>query len=171
MQTDLDTLPLFDNLTPEERTEIGALLQPASFKAGEKLFSEGKPEDNFYVLVSGVVEVTKEVFPGRAQRLAVMDAPTVVGEMGLFAEPKAAATVTASEPVEARRLSREAFLERLDAGSVAAHKLAYEMGRTLAERMANTDEAIARIVARLDETDRDRDFEVFQDKLMREWSF
>lgn len=171
MQTELESLALFKNLTPEERAEIGALLEPTSFEAGEKLFSEGSTGEHFYVLLSGVVEVTKEVFPGRGQRLAIMDAPTVVGEMGLLTESKATATVTAREPVEARRLGRRAFLELLDNGSGGAHKLVYEIGRTLAERMANTDEAIARIVARLDEADRDRDFEVFQDKLIREWSF
>ncbi|WP_166395484.1 cyclic nucleotide-binding domain-containing protein [Rubrobacter marinus] len=171
MQPTLETLPLFRSLTPEERSELESLLEPASFAEGEDLITEGGPEEHLYALTSGEVEVHKEVVPGRRQHLATMRAPTVVGEMGLMTTPKATATVTAKSDTAGWRLPRAAFLEKLDAGSVAAHKVAYEIGRTIAGRMADTDEAVARIVARLDDASSDRDFEVFGDKLMRDWSF
>ncbi len=173
MQPTLESLPIFEALTPEERSELEPLLEPASFAAGEKIITEGGPEDYLYVLTSGEVEVHKEVVPGRRQHLATMQAPTVVGEMGLMTEPRATATVTAKSATEGWRLPREAFLEKLDAGSIASHKVAYEIGRTIAGRMAATDEAVAKIVARLDDEQdsSDRDFEVFGDKLMRDWSF
>lgn len=173
MHPTLESLPLFETLTPEERSELEPLLEPTSFAAGEEIITEGGPEDYLHVLTSGEVEVHKEVVPGRRQHLATMEAPTVVGEMGLMTEPRATATVTARSATEGWRLPREAFLEKLDAGSFAAHKVAYEIGRTIAERMAATDEAVARIVARLDEerAASNRDFEVFGDKLMRDWSF
>lgn len=173
MQPTLQNLPMFASLTPEERAEIESLLEPASFEEGEEILSEGGPEGYLYVLTSGEVEVDKEVFPGRRQHLATMTAPTVVGEMGLMTEPRATATVTAKTAAEGFRLPRDAFLHKLDSGSLAAHKIAYEIGRTIAGRMADTDEAVARIIARLDDerASSDRDFEVFGDKLMREWSF
>jgi DUF917 family protein len=52
-----------------------------------------------------------------------------------------------------------------------AYKVAYEIGRTLAEKMAQTDESIAKVVAKLEDAESDRDFDVFRDKLIREWSF
>ncbi len=167
----LEGLPLFENLTAEERAELEALLEPASFGAGETIFEEGGPEEHLYVLTSGVVEVHKEVSQGRRQRLAVIEAPAVVGEMGLLNEPRAAASVVARDPVEAWRVSYEAFLGRLEAGSEAAYKVVYEIGRALAERMARTDECVAEIVARPEETGSGRDLDVFREKLMREWSF
>ena len=173
MQPPLESLPLFETLTPEERSEIESLLEPASFDAGEEIITEGGPEEHLYALTTGDVEVHKEVVPGRRQHLAAMRAPTVVGEMGLMTDPKATATVTATSAAEGWRLPREAFLQKLDSGSIAAHKVAYEIGRTIAGRMADTDEAVAKIVARLDDehASSDRDFEVFGDKLMRDWSF
>lgn len=167
----LEGLPLFENLTPGERSELEELLEPASIRDGEAIFEEGGPEEHLYVLTSGAVEVSKRVFPGHWQRLAIVEAPAVVGEMGLMTEPQAVCTVTARGPVEALYLPRRAFLEKLEAGSGAAHKVAYEIGRTLADRMARTDESIAGIVARLEETETDRDFDVFREKLMHEWSF
>ena len=167
----LGRLPLFENLTSKERAELEALLEPASFEPGEEILEEGGPEECLYVLTYGTVEVHKEVFPDRQQHLATIEAPAVVGEIALMSEPSATATVTARSPVEAWRLPRETFLEKLQAGSDAACKFAYEIGRTLAERMAGTDESIAKIVARLEDTESNRDFEVFRDKLMQEWSF
>lgn len=162
---------LFENLSPEEKAEFEALLETTSFEAGEAIFEEGGPTKYLYVLTSGTAEVHKEVFPGRRQHLATIEAPVLVGEMGLMGESRAAATVTAKEPVEARRLPREVFLEKIEAGSGAAYKVAYEIGRTLAERMFHTNESVAKVVAQLEVTGSDRDFDVFRDKLMREWSF
>ena len=172
MQPSLQDLQLFASLTPEERSEIQTLLEPASFEAGEEIITEGGPEQYLYALTSGDVEVHKEVVPGRRQHLASLRAPTVVGEMGLMTDPKATATVTATKATHGWRLPREAFLGKLDAGSMAAHKVVYEIGRIIAGRMADTNEAVTRIVTHLDdEHASDRDFEVFGDKLMRDWSF
>jgi len=170
-ETYLEGLPLFKDLTSEERAELEALFAPVSFETGEAIFEEGGPEEHLYVLTSGTVEVYKEVFPDRWYRLAIVEAPAVVGEIGLVSEPPAVATVTAKEPVEARCLPDKIFLEKLDAGSEAAYKVAYEIGRTLAERMAHTNECIAKVVAQFEESEPKRDFDVFRDKLMQEWSF
>ena len=60
----------------------------------------------------------------------------------------------------------------LDEGSPAACKVVHEIGRTLAGRMARTDEAIADIIGRLEgDEDETTDFEIFQDRLIREWTF
>jgi CRP/FNR family transcriptional regulator, cyclic AMP receptor protein len=170
---DLRDVPLFRHLNPEELEELEELLEPAGFEAGETIFEEGGPEEWLYVITSGTVEVHKMVLPGRRQHLATIRAPSVVGEMGLLTEPRAAASVEASTPVDAYGIDRDSFLEMLDADSPAACKVVYEIGRTLASRMARTDESIAGIIAQLESAGVDdfTDFEVFQDRLIREWSF
>jgi CRP/FNR family cyclic AMP-dependent transcriptional regulator len=167
----LRDVPLFRHLNDEEREELERLLVPADFEAGETLFEEGGPEERLYVITSGTVEVGKVVLPGRRQHLATMQAPTVVGEMGLLTEPRAAASVEAKTSVKAYGIDRDRFLEMLDADSPAACKVVYEIGRTLADRMARTDESIAGIIAQLENAHEATDFDVFQDRLIREWSF
>ena len=169
----LKDVPLFRHLNHEEREELEELLEPAGFETGETIFEEGGPEERLYVITSGTVEVHKMVLPGRRQHLATIQAPTVVGEMGLLTEPRAAASVEARTSVEAYSIERDGFLEMLDADSPAACKVVYEIGRTLASRMARTDESIAGIIAQLESASVDdfTDFEVFQDRLIREWSF
>ena len=164
-------MPFFGHLDAEERAELEELLEPASFEAGELIFEEGGPEGRLYVITSGSAEVYKTVLPGRREHLATLEAPTVVGEMGLLTEPRAAATVEARTPIEAYGIDRDRFLELLDADSPAACKVIYEIGRTLSERMAKTDRSVAEIIARLEEADEATDIDVFRDRLIQEWSF
>jgi CRP/FNR family transcriptional regulator, cyclic AMP receptor protein len=168
----LKEIPYFRHLDDEEQEELEDLLEPSIFEPGETIFEEGGPEERLYVISSGTVEVHKKVLPGRRQHLATIEAPTVVGEMGLLTDPRAAASVEARTPIEAYGIDRDRFLEMLDEDSPAACKVVHEIGHTLAGRMARTDEAIADIIGRLEgDEDETTDFEIFQDRLIREWTF
>lgn len=147
----LGEAPVFRHLDAEERAELVGLMEPAFFDAGQAIFREGGPEERLYVVTAGTVEVHKEVLRGRRQHLATVGAPTVVGEMGLLTEPRAAATVEAVTPVEAHGIDRDRLLQMLDDDSPAACKLVYEIGRTLAERMARTDKTVADVIAHLED--------------------
>src|SRR5918995_3422810 len=146
----LRDVPFFRHLNDEEREELEELLEPAGFEVGETIFEEGGPEEWLFVITSGVVEVHKMVLPGRRQHLATIEAPTVVGEMGLLTEPRAAASVEARTRVEAYSIDQDRFLEMLDDDSPAACKVVYEIGRTLADRMSRTNESIAEILGQLE---------------------
>ncbi|CAN5142198.1 hypothetical protein BH18ACT10_BH18ACT10_16450 [soil metagenome] len=169
----LDGIPLFERLSPDERDELAEFMQPTSFGPGTFIYEEGGPEETLYVLTSGTVEVHKRVLPGRTHQLATMDAPTVIGEMGLLTEPRATASVTAKTQVEAHGISRDQLLEMLDEDSLAACKLVHEIGRTLAGRMARTDESVASIIGQLERRNArsDHDPDVFGDRLLSEWGF
>ena len=168
----LRDVPFCRHLTDEELEEIEELLEPAGFEAGETIFEEGGPEERLYVITAGTVEVHKMVLPGRRQHLATIEAPTVVGEMGLLTEPRAAASVEARTPIQAYAIDRDRFLERLDDDSPAACKVVHEIGRTLADRMARTNETIADIIGQLEDASGEvTDLDIFQDRLIREWSF
>jgi CRP/FNR family transcriptional regulator, cyclic AMP receptor protein len=168
----LREVPFFRHLNDEELEELEELLEPAGFEAGETIFEEGGPEERMYVITAGTVEVHKMVLPGRRQHLATIEAPTVVGEMGLLTEPRAAASVEARTQIQAYAIDRDRFLERLDDDSPAACKVVHEIGRTLANRMARTNETIADIIGQLEAASGEAtDFDIFQDRLIREWSF
>ena len=168
---ELGDVPIFKHLDPDERAEFEELLEPADFGAGDMIFEEGAPEERLYVITSGTAEVYKTVLPGRRQHLATIEAPTVVGEMGLLTEPRAAASVEAVTRVEAHGVGRDRLLELLDADSPAACKLVYEIGRTLAERMAATNATVADVISRLENARGSEDADVFRDQLVQDWSF
>jgi CRP-like cAMP-binding protein len=170
---DLSEVPIFEHLDEDERAEFEELSEPVRFEAGQRILEEGGPEERLYVITTGTVEVYKSVLPGRRQLLATIEAPTVVGEMGLLTEPRAAASVEAKTMVEAHGVGRDRLLEMLDADSPAACKLVYEIGRTLAERMAATNETVAEVISRLENTAArgSEDIDLFRDQLIQDWSF
>ncbi len=168
---ELGDVPIFKHLDADERAEFEELLEPASFGSGEMIFEEGAPEERLYVITSGIAEVYKTVLPGRRQHLATIEAPTVVGEMGLLTEPRAAASVEAVTRIEAHGVGRDRLLELLDEDSPAACKLVYEIGRTLAERMAATNATVAEVIDRLENARGSEDADVFRDQLVQDWSF
>lgn len=170
-ETSLKDIPIFKRLDDEECDELEHILESRTFRSGETLFRENGPEDCLYILTSGTVEVRKKVLPRREQLLAVMEAPTVVGEMGLLTEPRSVATVTAKTSVAARVIDRDAFLELLDKDSLAACKVVYEIGCTLSERMARTNRSVAETIVRIEDSKSGRDLDIFQDKLMEDWNF
>ena len=83
----------------------------------------------------------------------------------------AAASVEATTRIEAHGVGRDRLLEMLDADSPAACKLVYEIGRTLAERMAHTNATVAEVVSRLENSRESDDVDVFRDQLVQDWSF
>nr|MBA2534500.1 hypothetical protein [Rubrobacter sp.] len=66
---------------------------------------------------------------------------------------------------------RDKLLELLDEDSPAACKLVYEIGRTLAERMAATNATVAEVIDRLENARGSEDADVFRDQLVQDWSF
>ncbi len=167
---DFGSVPVFRHLDAEEKAELEGMMEPAYFEAGRIIFREGGPEERLYVVTSGTVEVYKRVLRKRRQHLATVVAPTVVGEMGLLTESRAAATVEAVTPVEAYGIDRDKLLEMLDDDSPAACKLIFEIGRTLAERMARTDAMVADVIAHLEGAQSGAgDADVFRDQLVRDW--
>ena len=149
---DLRDVPIFKHLDADERAEFEELSEPASFEAGQMIFEEGAPEERLYVITSGTAEVYKTILPGRRQHLATIEAPTVVGEMGLLTEPRAAASVEAITRVEAHGVGRDRLLEMLDADSPQPASSSTRSGAPSPNAWPTTNATVAEVVFRLENT-------------------
>ncbi|MBX6762629.1 MAG: cyclic nucleotide-binding domain-containing protein [Rubrobacteraceae bacterium] len=166
----LEELDLFGGLDPAELEQIRRIARQIEFGPGATLIREGEPCRALYVLASGTVEVRKKILPGSTRQLAVLKAPTVVGEVGLLAGgARSTALVRARTRTRGYEIPREAFVGLVEEGSLAALKVVYELGRLLAERMAKTDDTIAQLVTRLEEGGDIQGPEIFRDTLIQEW--
>ncbi|MCC5877573.1 MAG: cyclic nucleotide-binding domain-containing protein [Candidatus Sumerlaeia bacterium] len=76
-------------------------------KPGEVLFKEGDHADSFYYLHEGSLEIYKEANPG--ERLAILNAPALVGEAGYFARRGRSATARAGTDARLTRLLKGDF--------------------------------------------------------------
>lgn len=163
---------LFEFLTDEERSEFMAEAHTVSFGTGEDIITEGSQPGSMFVLLSGRVEVRKNVSSGRDRLLAEIDAErerTVVGERGLLGESEASATVRTTSEVEAIEIPRNTFRRMISENRPAAFKLSYRIACTLAQRLNRLDEEVVGVIREMD-TLGDADIEAFRDRLLTEWS-
>lgn len=106
--------PLFASLRPAQLARLTELAIPKRFDQGQDLFAEGEPCTGFYVLVEGIVQLTK-YGPGASScpALALIQPIQSFAEAALFGGGTFPATATAMKPVRATFFPREAFLRAL----------------------------------------------------------
>lgn len=91
-------------MSSEALAETAAKLAQKSFAAGETVIREGDPADRFYVIQSGMVEVSRD-----GKTLSRLGPGMFFGEVGLLTEQPRNATVRAVEDVELLSLEKSAF--------------------------------------------------------------
>ena len=123
----LRTVKLFDPLSAEELRVLADGLWPAHYAAGEKITRQGAIAHWLYILTAGKVEVRLNK-DDVTSLIAKLEAPEIVGEMGLMTGAPRGADVVAMTPCECLRLGKSAFekvlLARPEIASELAGKLA-----------------------------------------------
>jgi len=102
----LQAIPMFAPLSPSVLETLARRLTAVSVPPGEVFVREGDPSDRFYVISSGLVEVTQA---GTVRRREA--AGDFFGEIGLLRDVPRTATVTAVEQTELLALERDEFLD------------------------------------------------------------
>ena len=121
----------FTGLDPAYLELIAGCGSTTGFDAGAKLFQEGDPADNFYVIRHG--RIALEVFaPGRGQVLvATLNPGEVVGWSWLFPPYRWHFDGRALEPVRALTFDAACLRAKCDAD----HTLGYELMQRFASSM------------------------------------
>jgi CRP-like cAMP-binding protein len=100
--TDLQAIPVFAGLSPDELARVAAAARPVHFDAGKVVVNEGEFAFDFYVITDGAAEVRR----GEAH-VADLGAGDVLGELGVVPQQsrrwtrRRGATVVVTAPTEA----------------------------------------------------------------------
>jgi CRP/FNR family transcriptional regulator, cyclic AMP receptor protein len=132
----LETVPLFQG-APERALEVAAsVVRPRTFEDGAVLFREGDVGDALYLLVKGLVKLSKVDLGGHEKTLALLQPPEFFGEMALLGHATRSATALALAQVETLMLFRDDF-ERL---LTAYPTININLTTTLANRLRGMDD-------------------------------
>lgn len=93
-----------------------------NFKTGEIIFCEYEPGENFYLIKSGKVRVTK-VVEGKEKTLDIFGPTDMFGEMALLENAPRTATAIAEEDTTALKFNKENFDVLLNSNPQIANKL------------------------------------------------
>lgn len=146
----LGQLPLFDNLSDEDREDLASRLTEKTFKQSETVFSMGDSGSSMYIVLSGAVQI---FLPPREA-----DAPPVVlkdlrsgeyfGELSLFDDKPRSASVVALIDTVLLELTRNDFADHLGRSKTAAMTILSEMAERLRETNAMLSQRAAKDVVK-----------------------
>jgi CRP/FNR family cyclic AMP-dependent transcriptional regulator len=105
----LRSAPLFEGLSDKELGEVAMRTDDLDFPAGKVLCREGEIGSEFYVIMDGEAEVTRN-----GATLASYGSGDFFGEISLVEDVPRNATVTATTPIRCFVLTRGRFLNVLD---------------------------------------------------------
>jgi CRP/FNR family transcriptional regulator, cyclic AMP receptor protein len=135
--TKVDSLrkaPLFADLSKDELQELAKVTEDLEVQPGKVLCREGELASEFFVIVDGDVEVTRD-----GQRLRTLGSGEFFGEIALLEEMPRTATVTAISPLRFFVLTRQSFWGMVNRSPEVERKLL----RALAKRVISDDPTLS----------------------------
>jgi small-conductance mechanosensitive channel/CRP-like cAMP-binding protein len=126
---------LFAPLDDAERLRIAERLVHAPFATGDVMTRQGAVAHWLYILVSGEVDVLREIEGGEQQLLNRLPAGSFFGEMGMLTGSPRSATVVAATDAECYRLDKAGFEDVLR----RRPELAEHISRVLEQRQRDNE--------------------------------
>jgi len=120
-------VPLFAGLSKRELEQIAAIADEIDLREGKELTTQGKSAREFFVLLEGSADVTKD-----GQRINQLGDGDFFGEIALVSRSPRTATVTATSPVRALVITDRSFRRLLE----ESPQIQLKVLEALAERIA-----------------------------------
>jgi CRP-like cAMP-binding protein len=136
--------PLFGKIPPAKLKLLAFTSERVKYSAGQVLFNEGDSGDAAFVVLTGTADVLVNADGGQ-MKVAAVEPNSVVGEIAILCDVSRTATVKASAPLEALRISKEHFLKML----TDFPEMGIEIMRELAERLTRTTAELTKCRSRL----------------------
>ena len=134
------------SLTVAQATEIAAATVPVGVPADGFAFRQGDRSDGVLILVRGSVEILRQAGDGSQRTLATVNAPTVLGEMGLITDRPRSASARAVSACEFHLLTKKDLKRMLDDEMLSAFKLVGMLADVMARRLEAVDEQLLEIM-------------------------
>lgn len=134
-------VPLFQTMTESELAEILKYAKEVSYPKGATIFEEDDRGDNFYLIQSGKVEISKMSYSGTERMLAVLAAGDFFGEMAILDEELRSASVEALEDTTVIVIGRDG----VETAVRKNPKVLLQMSLILVKRLRRSGELISQM--------------------------
>ena len=134
----LRKVPIFSDLSDSDLKKISEKMISRLYEKGKMILLEQSQGETFFIIISGVVKVTRLSDDGREVILAILGESDFFGEMSLLDGEGRSANIVANEKSEVVTLSRSDFLDCLQ----KYPKIAIALLEELAVRLRKSDQHI-----------------------------
>lgn len=138
----LKQVRFFDTLDENELKEVLSVSTKVEKSAGEILFEEGDAGNEFYVIMSGAVRISKKI-PGIGEEALVVLRPgDYFGEMALIEGAPRSADAIIHEDAALLSIAKGDLEKLMDKDKALGYKLLWKFVGTLSARLRETNEKI-----------------------------
>lgn len=127
----LSRVALFSLMKKKDLRRIAKLTKHHSYKKGEIIVKEGARDGRLFIIISGEVEVIKNLGAGDEKPLRVLRSDNYFGEMALIDDHVRTASVVAKEETETLSLYQWNIREEIKKYPAIAIELLQTLGRRL----------------------------------------
>jgi len=131
----LKQLSLFKDLTDAEINQIAPLCRLVEGKADDRLIKEGLPVKSVFFLLAGQAVVSKGVDQSKRSVIGDVQKGTIIGELSLYDNADASATVQATQPFKALAIDSVKFSQLMDANPVLGYKIFKKLAQATSRRL------------------------------------
>ena len=140
--------------------------------SGDLICSEGQPSDSMFVTIEGSVQVLKRDSTGKEKELAVIPAPSMIGQMGLVDGSNRSATCRAASSIIGISISKQTFNALLQEQSPEGSAFRHLLISTMMGQLSSANDKISGLVDDLveeqtAEVSKANTEEIKKDKLMK----
>lgn len=135
----LQTIPLFQELSPKELKILERVVHIRTYQPGEPVFVETEPGAGMYVIRSGRVDIVLNHNKDNPLVLAELETGDFFGEMALLGDTARSATAFARERSDLIGFFHPDLMEILTIQPSMGAKISLGLARTLAERLRYTN--------------------------------
>ncbi len=143
----LQKLHLFQKLTFDETTRLGAIIQYVDLPANSVIIEENALGDALYVLARGEVRISRDINKdgdhNASEEIGRLKEGEVFGEMSLIDDVLTSARVTSLTSCRLLKMPRDRFEALLSADEKLAVKIYRSFCRTLSDRLRRTSAMLA----------------------------
>ena len=140
----LADIPLFSDLDYEETDTIQKLLDLRSIKPGALIYAQGEHADSMCSVISGELEVVKEMKDGTERVLTLLTKGDSVGEMAIIDGLTRSASIRAKSASRILILKRDDFNKLIRNHPQVSIKILKQIARRLSMNLRKTSEAASR---------------------------
>lgn len=133
---------LFESLTAEQLGKVAEVATRRPVAQGQVIFREGSTGDEMYVVVTGVVRISKEIPGAGEEALTLLEPGGYFGEMAAIDDAPRSADALAHTPCELLAIRREDLDRVMFLDKDLAYAVLWAFVRTLSSRLRETSEKL-----------------------------
>ena len=151
LQQDVDVLrkiPLFAKIEPARLKLLAFTSEHVEFRPGEAICRQGDPGDAAYIVLEGSADVVVQA-EGGPMTVAQISRYDIVGEIAILCDVPRTASVVATSPLVALRVSKDGFFNLVTQFPTVGVEVMHE----LASRLLQTTQRLTETSRRLREVE------------------